>query len=282
MVTARATDPESALGLLGVLGEADLDQVLSRRRAYGGSPEIFREILRTWDRRTSDPSLKELRRSTAGREILRDFLKRLLRRGAFVALDLLDGPSLASCLDELLDEALEANGTEVSMGAPRPLSNSGAVTPQVPDGRIPAAHFDDVCFKDLVVDLARLVKEENEVPDDELAAGLRRILGAEIPSKRERIVRRMAWVAAGFGFLEHDNDRGTWKLGKTTPAPDRRWGTWTMNRLRARASELLHADPDPFAVLVGDLFSGGRPSKLAGTIARIAIDEAREMTSYEA
>lgn len=276
MVTARASDPDAALGLLGVLGEADLDQILSRRRAYGGSPEVFRGILGAWERRASEPPLNELAGSTAGREVLRDFLKRLLRRGAFIALDLLDGPALTRCLDALLDEALEASRNGDGSDVVRPAPMSGPNGPEAAGEGPPPAHFDDIPLKDLVVHITHLVREEGEVLDDELASGLRRLLATEIPSKRERIVRRMAWVASGFDFLAHDEETGTWKVGTTRPAPDRRWGGWTMSGLRVRAGELLRTDPNPFEPLVGELFCGGRRSKLAGWIARAAIKEAQE------
>lgn len=275
LVTARASDPDKQIGLLGVLGEADLDQILSRRRAYGGSPEVFREILRTWERRVRSPPLDELSGSSAGREILRDFLKRLLRRGAFVALDLLDGPALTRCLDALLDEALEAS-RDGGPGGAAPAPSSRPEGPDPADERAAPAQFDDIPLKDLVVHIACLVREQGGVPDDELASGLRRLLETEIPSKRERIVRRMAWVAGGFDFLAHDDEQGIWKVGTISPAPDRRWGDWTMRGLCIRASELLGTNPDPFEPLVSELFSGSRRSKLAGFIARAAIKEAQE------
>ncbi|KFU76957.1 hypothetical protein BB31_33155 [Amycolatopsis lurida NRRL 2430] len=67
---------------LGILGEAAFDQIYARRKALGGSPYLVKGILKVWrdlDRTGMDE-----------RDLLRDFLKRLLRLAPFMAFDALD------------------------------------------------------------------------------------------------------------------------------------------------------------------------------------------------
>ncbi|MEU1427673.1 DUF6339 family protein [Nocardia sp. NPDC005746] len=71
---------------LNVLGEAAFDQIYARRSTLGASPHMVKSILRVWN------SL-DLRGLTE-REVLRDFLKRLLRLAPFVAFDAVDDGSL--------------------------------------------------------------------------------------------------------------------------------------------------------------------------------------------
>ncbi len=67
---------------LGILGEAAFDQIYARRKALGGSPYLVKGILKVW---------KDLDRNGLGeRDLLRDFLKRLLRLAPFMAFDALD------------------------------------------------------------------------------------------------------------------------------------------------------------------------------------------------
>lgn len=67
---------------LGILGEAAFDQIYARRKALGGSPYLVKGILKVWrdlDRTGMDE-----------RDVLRDFLKRLLRLAPFMAFDALE------------------------------------------------------------------------------------------------------------------------------------------------------------------------------------------------
>ncbi|HEX7306726.1 DUF6339 family protein, partial [Lentzea sp.] len=72
-------DPYSALA---ILGEAAFDQIYARRRALGGSPYLVKAILRVWG---------ELDRGGENeRDVLRDFLKRLLRLAPFLSFDAIE------------------------------------------------------------------------------------------------------------------------------------------------------------------------------------------------
>ncbi|MEV0851766.1 DUF6339 family protein [Nocardia fluminea] len=83
---------------LHVLGEAAFDQIYARRAALGGSPHLIQSILRTWKQMNFTSS------DITERDVLRDFLKRLLRLAPFVVFEALDSRSLD---EELLEIAKE-------------------------------------------------------------------------------------------------------------------------------------------------------------------------------
>ncbi|MFE2999151.1 DUF6339 family protein [Nocardia sp. NPDC059246] len=87
-------------GALKVLGEAAFDQIYARRAALGGSPHLIKSILRVWN----DLNLRGL----IEREVLREFLKRLLRLAPFVLFESVD--------DEALDIELRAVAHETVFG----------------------------------------------------------------------------------------------------------------------------------------------------------------------
>jgi hypothetical protein len=92
--TGRGGDPYEALA---VLGEAGLDQIAARRRTFGRSPYLVRAILRVW---------RDFDRCGLGeQDLLRDFLKRLLRLAPFIAFEALTNEQLDA---ELLSVAIEA------------------------------------------------------------------------------------------------------------------------------------------------------------------------------
>ncbi|MCR3749754.1 DUF6339 family protein [Lentzea californiensis] len=76
-------DPYAALA---ILGEAAFDQIYARRKALGGSPYLVKAILRVWG---------GLERSgVSEREVLRDFLKRLLRLAPFMCFEAMEDSQL--------------------------------------------------------------------------------------------------------------------------------------------------------------------------------------------
>ena len=66
--------------LLGGLGEADLDQVMARRRAVAATPGLVRAVVRA---HVEDQGNDR----ASARSVLRDSLQRLLRLTAFLDLD---------------------------------------------------------------------------------------------------------------------------------------------------------------------------------------------------
>ncbi|UFS96413.1 DUF6339 family protein [Nocardia huaxiensis] len=85
---------------LKVLGEAAFDQIYARRSSLGASPHLVKSILRVWN------SL-DLRGLTE-RDVLRDFLKRLLRLAPFVVFDAIDEASLDDELRAVAHETVFA------------------------------------------------------------------------------------------------------------------------------------------------------------------------------
>lgn len=96
----NAADPYEALG---VLGEAAFDQIYARRKALGGSPSLVRAILLTW-RELDRTGLDE-------REVLRDFLKRLLRLATFINFEALEETQLRAELGAVAEESRGAFGS---------------------------------------------------------------------------------------------------------------------------------------------------------------------------
>ncbi|NLU68429.1 hypothetical protein HCC30_14310 [Streptomyces sp. HNM0574] len=115
---AGAAAPYAALN---ILGEAAFDQIYARRKALGGSPHLVRSILRVWNTLTFE-NLNE-------REILRDFLKRLLRLAPFVVFEALEDGELD---EELAAVAAEAVAAARSARTPEePPSDAGGKLPPV-------------------------------------------------------------------------------------------------------------------------------------------------------
>jgi hypothetical protein len=85
---------------LEILGEAAFDQIYARRKALGASPYMVKAILQVW----SDLDREGLNE----RELLRDFLKRLLRLASFVCFDAMEEPALAAELRHVANESLAA------------------------------------------------------------------------------------------------------------------------------------------------------------------------------
>ncbi|MGW6334222.1 DUF6339 family protein [Nocardia rhamnosiphila] len=87
-------------GALTILGESAFDQIYARRASLGGSPHLIKSILRVWGALDLN-GMQE-------RELLRDFLKRLLRLAPFVMFEALG--------DQALDEELLAVARETIHG----------------------------------------------------------------------------------------------------------------------------------------------------------------------
>lgn len=244
-----------------VFGEADFDQIQARRRAYGGSPRVLQQLTELWRRRAK--AVEDHRMSD--RDILRDLLKRLLRLGAFVRFDLLQDDDLAGELDRSLDETLAGLVAE-------PDDEEATLEEAVEQ---PAReYFDNVPLSRFVVLLTELVVARGSIRGRELASVFEEETRIEIPANRERWLTRIAWVANGFHYVTRDSDTDTWSPGEIPPAPDPRWGDWSVNALRERAAELSKTSDSPFDDLLGEAYNGSRPSRLARTIIHTVVDEA--------
>jgi hypothetical protein len=89
-------DPSMAnpYALLDALGEADLDQIMARRRAIAATPALVRDIVRA---HIEDSSAAD---DAPSRAVLRDSLQRLLRLTAFLDLDWLPENQLVQLVRE--------------------------------------------------------------------------------------------------------------------------------------------------------------------------------------
>lgn len=90
-------DPYSALA---ILGEAAFDQIYARRRALGGSPYLVKAILRVWGGLD--------RGGVNERDVLRDFLKRLLRLAPFMCFEAMENRQLDSELLRAARDSVQA------------------------------------------------------------------------------------------------------------------------------------------------------------------------------
>ena len=107
-------DPYAALG---ILGEAAFDQIYARRAALGGSPQLIQSILRVWN--TVDLM------GESEREVLRDFLKRLLRLAPFVSFESIEDVALDEELAEVAGEAVRSIAAGRSPVAGRDVAPGG-------------------------------------------------------------------------------------------------------------------------------------------------------------
>lgn len=94
--------PEDLYAALSTLGEAAFDQIYARRTSIGGSPHLVRGILRVWEE--IDVPVAEV----TERNLLRDFLKRLLRLNAFISFESLSDDELDEELGALASESVRA------------------------------------------------------------------------------------------------------------------------------------------------------------------------------
>jgi hypothetical protein len=85
---------------LAILGEAAFDQIYARRRALGGSPYLVKAILRVWGG-VDRAGMNE-------RDVLRDFLKRLLRLAPFMCFEAMQDRQLDAELLRAADESVQA------------------------------------------------------------------------------------------------------------------------------------------------------------------------------
>ncbi|MGW4354064.1 DUF6339 family protein [Nocardia sp. NPDC004582] len=122
----HAPEDPNPYAALQVLGEAAFDQIYARRSTLGGSPHMVKAILRVWNR-------LDLRGLTE-RDVLRDFLKRLLRLAPFVSFDAVDDDSLDIELRAVAHETVFAalvlaglDGYEASQRANAAVAGTAAV-----------------------------------------------------------------------------------------------------------------------------------------------------------
>jgi hypothetical protein len=265
LFTHGLTDHQAGLDLWRdtSIGEADLDQIQTRRGGFGKSPKAFRALMRAY------PRFDSLAREHGGgrRELWRTaYLARLLRLGAFVdfngmAEDELT-PEFARFISEFGvppagDDAATAMGDDPDAGGDPPPG--------------PTA-FDDVPLKEVVVRLTESVRAVGIVPDEDLCEVFSRITGINVPASRRDVLRGIAWHGKTLGYLSLDDQTNAWSPGQTLPAADRRWHEWSVETFKARVAENGAVD---LAELAAELFSG----RAGKTVRRLVSAIVRETQS---
>jgi hypothetical protein len=247
--TGGRTDDTDGWALLEGLGEADLDQLQSRRNAYGVDPPIVRALAEVY----LEVKTRAAREGLSSRLVWRDLLKRLLRRGAFVAFGAMQPEALIAAAQQQLDVAIAAMQSAHE-------DESEDVT-----AKVVWSSFDEVPLANLIVAVTEAVDEMGVLPDAALPDAVQARLGVDVPGRFRSALAGFAWMAASLGYLRRDEDSDDWRLGPTPPAPDNRWGTWTPRTIREAASSNGGVDDD----LIGQVFSG-RPGKTVKRTIRAA------------
>jgi hypothetical protein len=263
LFTHGLADPEQGWELWrsSDIGEADLDQIQTRRGGYGRSPKVFRALVRLY------PLVTELAAASGvdRRSLWRDqYLRWLLRLGAFT-----DFSGLA---EEQLDEDLEALARQLEP-IPEP-SPGDEEESQLLNETDRVQDFDALALRMVVVHLAQAVRSNGELADDELYEAFERAAGIPVPPGRREILFGIAWQGVPLHYLAHEGDPGAskWRPGTVLPAPDRRWGDWSIDSFKAHVAT-TNGDMDREA-LAAELFTG-RAGRTVRRIVRAAIQETR-------
>jgi hypothetical protein len=244
--TFTAGDAKDVEGwdLLSRLNEADIDQLQSRRAAYGVDPAISKALAAVYLEARAQAEARGL----SGRAVWRDLLKRILRRGAFVNFGALPAEVLQegarSMLNDSLVELVDGKG-----------SDEHAERWQA---------FDDVPLGYLSVAVTEAVEEAGLLADAAVPDAVADALGIEVPGRFRSYLSGFAWLASTSGYVKRDEESGGWKLGDTAPAPDPRWGDWTVRRIR-HAANGGGVDDD----LIGRVFAG-RPGRTVKRVVKAA------------
>jgi hypothetical protein len=255
LFTYGLADPDAGWSLWETtpIGEADLDQIQTRRGSYGASPKTFRALVRAYptDARSGR---RELWRHS--------FLAWLLRIGAFVDFNALEEDELTDDLGALAGERMTA------AYEPQPSDSDKLSDPE--QTAVAAATFDSILLRDIVVTVAEAVRAHGSVSDVNLHEVFEHNAGVSVPPKRRDVLRGIAWQGKTLGYLNHNNERA-WVIGASRPAPDRRWGDWSIDGFRVHVAQLNgEADAE---TLQAELFAG-RPGRTVKRLVKALIKEA--------
>jgi hypothetical protein len=237
------------------IGEADLDQIQTRRGGYGRSPTVFRALVRVYPLVTALATDAGVDRRAFWR---RSFLRWVLRIGAFADFASVDEVELEADLTRLAREcdpsALSAERVD------------GEIV-EVADG----GDFDAQPLSTVVVRLVEAIRERGEVADGDLCSTLEATTGIQVPRERRDIVHGIAWQGAALHYLTNQENGGlsVWRPGSILPAPDRRWGGWSVQSFKRHVAKDKGRDVDDLAA---DLFSG-RAGRTVRRLVRAAIRE---------
>jgi hypothetical protein len=249
--------------LLSVMGEGDLDQIQSRRDAYGGSPKVFQSILEAWS--ATDTRILARQAELSERDLLRELLKRLRRVGAFVRLDALTR--------EDVRRLVEGELAACAVGAaphPPPADATGG---EAPERRV--TEMEDLPLASFTRLIAEVVAADQAVPHEALTAKFEERYEIRVLPARSKWMNGFAWTASTMGSVVWDEETESWLAGDSPPADDRRWGSWTFSGLVERAAVLLEAgsDGDVADLLAAEAFAA-KPRRTVRSIIKAAVREA--------
>jgi hypothetical protein len=270
-------DPEEGWDLWesSTIGEAELDQIQTRRGGYGRSPRAFRSLVRVYPSIVALADQVRIDRRTLWRQ---SYLRWILRLGAFT--------DFAGMPESELREDLLALAHEVAAAAAAPSPQSaGSSDEERPgtngerDAETPSANgerkvFDALPLSTLVVHLTDAVRAGGEVARDDLGAAFEHSSGIAVPRARVEILAGIAWQGQRLHYLVHTGGETTtiWQPGPVLPAPDRRWGDWSIDSFKKHVASLDGAaDLD---TLCAELFNG-RAGTTVKRIVKTAVKETR-------
>jgi hypothetical protein len=262
LFTHGLDDPEQGWELWrsSEIGEADLDQIQTRRGGYGRSPKVFRAVVRLYPLFTELAAASGVER----RRLWRDqYLRWLLRLGAFT--------DFSGLPEDEVNEDLEALARQLEPAAAQP--TEGDEESQPLEEIVGVREFDALPLRMVVVHLAHAVRSSGELADDELSDAFERAAGITVPAGRREILNGIAWQGVPLHYLAHEGEPGAskWRPGTVLPAPDRRWGDWSIDSFKAHVAA-TNGEADREA-LAAELFAG-RAGRTVRRIVRAAIQEA--------
>jgi hypothetical protein len=267
LFTWALDDPEAGWELWrsSVIGEADLDQIQTRRGGYGQSPKVLRSLVRLYPHVTTIAVETGVDRRDLWRQT---FLRWVLRLGAFT--------DFTSLSEQQLDEELAAVAASQEPAAvaadlePTPQAGHEDGVPTIESAD--QGDFDAQPLQTIVLRLTEAVRAQGQVSDVQLCATLESVSGITIPRDRQEVVRGIAWQAKTLRYLIRSDDDGVpgWRPGSVLPAADRRWGEWTIDSFKQHVAR-SNDDPD-IDELAAALFSG-RPGKTVRRLVAAAIRE---------
>ena len=254
LLTFEAGDEDAAWELLrsSGIGEAQLDQIQTRRVAYGQQPSAFRALLRLYAH-VADSS--RFKRGSDG------FYARLMRMGAF-----LDFRALS---DDELDQHFGAIFGELRTTSEDIVDHRAAELEEPPT-------FDELPLDEVMLRLVEGVRAAGASTDANLVEVFESVSGVAVPRSRRDLVRGVAWQASSRNYLVLDEPTQSWRPGPVLPAPDSRWGGRTVDGIK----ELLRAFEGSFDVseVATDVFAGRAGRTIRRFIYTLADEVAQEAT----
>lgn len=246
-----------------MIGEADLDQIQTRRSGYGRSPRVFRGLVRAYSVALARAGQIGVDRRVFWRQA---YLRWVLRLGAFSDFS---GLTQAELDDDLAQLALEiepaSDGTDPLRAVESVERSNELVEPR---------DFDALLLQEVVVHISEAVRAKGQVRESELCTFFEAATGIPVPPSRRDIVRGIAWQGAALQYLSEKNDQGVrhWSPGNVLPAPDGRWGKWSVQSFKEHVGE---SNGDPDVEQLADVLFAGHAGKTVRRVVRLAINETR-------